>query len=75
MKLLAMFNTPKAPATAPGAIVLYERNPSYLHPFVTWWENHENTTVSLEGCRSAGHYFRTRKEAEADFLTRCKRGH
>ncbi len=69
MKILASFDTPRAPATAPGRVILVDRETG-AHPLVTWWENTE------DGGRYYGHYFTRDEEAKAvaDFANRCQRG-
>lgn len=70
MKILATFETRRAPATAPGRVVLIDKGEG-AHPLVTWWENTES------GGYCWGHYFtrEQRAEAESDFRERCARGY
>ena len=69
MKILATFETPKAPATCAGRVILVDLEEG-AHPLVTWWENAE------VGGRNFGHYFtrEERKKAETDFAKRCEKG-
>ena len=39
MNILASFNTPKAPATCAGRVILCELERSTGNEFVTWWQN------------------------------------
>jgi hypothetical protein len=68
MKILATFETPKAPATCAGRVILVHREGSY-DPYVTWWENTEY------GGRCWGHYFSDLGSAKKDFCDRVMRGY
>ncbi len=67
--ILAEFKTPRAYATAPGAVVLCHLSDNTYHPYVTWWRNDE------AGGYSSGHYFATEEEARKDFIKRCERNY
>lgn len=59
--VVASFATPRGIATAPGEIILCQRDDG---TYVTWWRNRETG-----GC-VYGHYLDTLEEARADFVAR-----
>jgi hypothetical protein len=65
--VLISFPTPGTTMTAPGAIILYHRNPeANSHPFVVHWHNDQ------DDCLYFGGYHKKLSEALADFANRVK---
>lgn len=71
--IIASHDTPKAPMTRAGRVIMVDRGADSYERYVTAWQGRDGGVWDSSWCH--GHYFESRFYANRDFNSRVDRGY